>query len=226
MEMKRVLHLFAILMVATSCAFAQSPDSTSHSIPVSNAADSTQNNWVDLGVALEGAFGLWNVKLQEDHLRAPHFAFGLSGLIGFSHFAVRLSALGEYEAVYVSEGTQATINEGFWRLGGGVAVRYQQGKQDGVWAELGTAVLASLSGDVTLCESAEQNIYWGIETGVKVPLELSVGYRFPLGSVALETAAFGSYDLTKSTQFVVNETTRDARAWSVGARMILWAVRL
>jgi hypothetical protein len=181
---------------------------------------------VDLGVVLNGAFGMTNVKLHEDPLQAPQVAFGLSGLIGYHHFAFRLSMLGEYDALYVSEGSQATINEGFWRLGGGAAVRFQSSKEKGVWAELGSAVMVALQDKITLCESQEQSIYWGLESHVKVPLEISAGYRFPLGAVSLEAALFGAYDLTNSTTFVVNERKLDARAWNVGARFVLWAVRL
>ena len=225
--MKRIFRIVGFLIAVASCAFAQPSDSSSTLVLAPNASEaSSENLWVDLGVVLDGAFGMWNIKLQEDHLKAPHVAFGLSGLIGFNHFAFRLSALGEYEAVYVSEGTQATINEGFWRLGGGAAVRFQSSKEKGVWAELGSAVMVALQDKITLCESQEQSIYWGLESHVKVPLEISAGYRFPLGAVSLEAALFGAYDLTNSTTFVVNERKHDARAWNVGARFVLWAVRL
>ena len=102
----------------------------------------------------------------------------------------------------------------------------QSSKEKGVWAELGSAVMVALQDKITLCESQEQSIYWGLESHVKVPLEISAGYRFPLGAVSLEAALFGAYDLTNSTTFVVNERKLDARAWNVGARFVLWAVRL
>lgn len=225
--MKRIFRIVGFLIAVASCAFAQPSDSTSTLVPAPNASEaSSENLWVDLGVVLNGAFGMSNVKLHEDPLQAPQVAFGLSGLIGYHHFAFRLSMLGEYDALYVSEGSQATINEGFWRLGGGAAVRFQSNKEKGVWAELGSAVMVALQDKITLCESQEQNIYWGLESHVKVPLEISAGYRFPLGAVSLEAALFGAYDLTNSTTFVVNERKLDARAWNVGARFVLWAVRL
>lgn len=225
--MKRIFRIVGFLIAVASCAFAQPSDSTSTLVPAPNASEaSSENLWVDLGVVLNGAFGMSNVKLHEDPLQAPQVAFGLSGLIGYHHFAFRLSMLGEYDALYVSEGSQTTINEGFWRLGGGAAVRFQPSKEKGVWAELGSAVMVALQDKITLCESQEQSIYWGLESHVKVPLEISAGYRFPLGAVSLEIALFGAYDLTNSTTFVVNERKLDARAWNVGARFVLWAVRL
>lgn len=225
--MKRIFRIVGFLIAVASCAFAQPSDSTSALVPAPNASEaSSENLWVDFGVVLNGAFGMSNVKLHEDPLQAPQVAFGLSGLIGYHHFAFRLSMLGEYDALYVSEGSQATINEGFWRLGGGAAVRFQSSKEKGVWAELGSAVMVALQDKITLCESQEQSIYWGLESHMKVPLEISAGYRFPLGAVSLETALFGAYDLTNSTTFVVNERKLDARAWNVGARFVLWAVRL
>ncbi|MBP5248277.1 MAG: hypothetical protein J6Z31_10555 [Fibrobacter sp.] len=222
--MKRIFRILAALIVTSACVFADAPDS----IQVVQKTDSQSaiNRWVEFGVVLDGAYGQWNEKLHVDHLSAQQFGFGVSGLVGFDYFALRLSALGKYKAMYVSEGSQATINEGFWRLGGGVAARFQSGKQKGIWAELGTAALVSLQDKIALCESKEQNIYWGIESKVEVPLELSAGYRFALGSVSLETALFGSYDLTSPATFVVNDRKHEARAWNVGARVILWAVRL
>jgi len=225
--MKCAFQIFGILALVASCAFAHSPDSTSNGISAIGAAEKNEENrWVDLGFVLNGAYGMWNEKLHEDHLKAPQFEFGLSGLIGLDHFAFRLSLLGEYDALYVSEGSQATINEGFWRLGGGAAVRFQSNRDKGVWAEIGSGLLVAFQDKITLCESQEQNIYWGLESHVKVPLEISAGYRFPLGRISLETALFGAYDLTSPTTFVVNERKHDARAWNIGARVILWAVRL
>ncbi len=224
--MKRVFQIFGILILTASCAFAQSPDSSQAVLSGNNDSKSAENLWVDLGVVLDGAYGLWNIKLHEDYLKAPQFDFGLTGLVGFGRFAIRFSALGKYKAMYVTEGSQATINEGFWRLGGGAAVRFQSDMKKGVWAELGTAVLVAIQDKVTLCESEEQGIYWGIESNVEVPLEFSAGYRIPLGTVTLEMAIFGNYDLTIPATVVVNERKHDVRAWSIGARVILWAVRL
>ena len=82
--MKRIFRIVGFLIAVASCAFAQPSDSSSTLVLAPNASEaSSENLWVDLGVALDGAFGMWNVKLQEDHLKAPHVAFGLSGLIGF-----------------------------------------------------------------------------------------------------------------------------------------------
>ena len=120
--MKNAVRIICGIALLSSLAFASASGEVS---------DSLQNRLsVDLGVSLEGAFGLWNVKLEEDHIRTPEFGFGVSSLWGIGLLAFRISALGKYQAVYVSEGTQATINEGFWRLGGGVAVRLQENSLD------------------------------------------------------------------------------------------------
>ncbi len=217
--MKNAVRIICGIALLSSLAFASASG---------EVADSLQNRLsVDLGVSLEGAFGLWNVKLEEDHIRTPEFGFGVSSLWGIGHLAFRISALGKYQAVYVSEGTQATINEGFWRLGAGVAVRLQENSLEGFWTEIGSSWMFPLRKSKTLCEGSDgtQDIRWFLKTDLEVPLEFSLGYRIPVGFVSLDFSLFGMYDLTKPLTFRVNENERQSRAWNVGFRTTLWGLR-
>ncbi len=177
---------------------------------------------ISLGLNGDGAFGLWSAKLDKEHFTSPQFGFGISGLFSYGHFGVRLSALGKYQAVYVSEGTRATVNEGFWRLGGGGAFRIQNSPKEGAWAELGAAALFPLQRRITLCESEEQGLRWDLESNVEIPVELSAGYRFPLKAVSLDVSLFGAYDLNEPLSLRANERNIHAKAWNVGGRIALW----
>lgn len=177
---------------------------------------------LDAGLSMDGAFGLWNAKLDKDHFKSPQFGFGLSGLLGFGHFGVRFSALGKFQAVYVSEGTRATVNEGFWRLGGGGAFRIQDSPKGGFWAELGAAALFPLQSRIILCESESQGIRWDLKSKAEIPVELSAGYRFPLEVVSLDASLFGTYDLNEPLSLRANERNVHAGAWNIGVRIALW----
>ena len=228
--MKKIFRILSFLAVFSAVAFAEeiSPAVAEQTPDSSSAADSLQTAWtVDLGASFGGGFGLWNIKLDQDHLRAPQFGFDISTLVGYGHFALRLSAIGKYQAVYISEGTFATIYEGFWRLGGGLAARFQLENDRGFWTELGASALAPLKKNITLCEGMHgaKFIHWELKSQVEVPLELALGYRIPLGPIFLDLALYGAYDLNHSMTFRVNENERDARAWNIGGKLTLWAVR-
>lgn len=211
--MIRIFPLFGFCLLAWSLTFAEESNSP---------LESPKPIQFDLGVSVDGAYGMWNAKLEKEHFDAPQFGFGVSALWGYGHFAFRISGIGKYQAIYASEGTQATINEGFWRFGGGGAFRIQQNARNGFWTELGSHALFAVKKEITLVENAEQNILWQLKSKVQVPLEISAGYRIPQKAFRWEFALFGSYDLTEPLSLRANKTVIQAKSVAVGARISLW----
>ncbi len=211
--MVRFCHLFGFCFLAWNLAFAEESN---------RPLESSTPFQFDLGISIDGAYGIWNAKLEKEHFDAPQFGFGVSALWGYGHFALRVSGSGKYQAIYASEGTQATMNEGFWRFGGGGALRIQQSVLKGFWTELGSYALFAVKKEITLVENAEQNILWQLNSKVQVPLEISAGYRLPLKAFRWEFALFGSYDLTEPLSLRANETVIQAKSIVVGARISLW----
>jgi hypothetical protein len=171
-----------------------------------------------LGVALEGSYGMFNVKLKEDHFAIPEFGGGLSLMFGYSHFALRLEGLLKYETVYVNEDI-GTVNEDFWRLGGGAFVRWMSNLNSGMLVETGISMYSSLTGDIVLYE--DESYKWKLGFNNEIPVAVSVGYKFAGEKFAPEIAVYGEYDVTKSVSFNF-ESENEASAWHVGLRLIGW----
>ena len=171
-----------------------------------------------LGLVFEGSYGLFNVKLKEDHFGITEFGCGLSLMFGYSYFAFRLEGLLKYETIYVSENI-GTVNEDFWRLGGGAFVRWMSLWNSGIFVEAGISMYSSLTGDILLYE--DETYKWELGFNNEIPVAVAVGYKFAGENFAPEIAIYGEYDVTEPACFKLGNT-KEASAWHVGLRLISW----
>ena len=56
-----------------------------------------------MGLLVNGSYGLFNQKLKSNSFMVPSAGAGITAMIGYSHFALRLEGLFIYERIYVSE---------------------------------------------------------------------------------------------------------------------------
>ena len=171
-----------------------------------------------MGLVVDGSYGLFNQKLMSNSFMVPSAGAGITAMIGYSHFALRLEGLFKYERIYVSEEV-GTVNEGFWRLGGGAFARFMSGLECGFVAEVGASIYSSLTNDIVLYD--DQKTVWTLKSSTEIPLEVAVGYKIPVKPVSFEFAAFFDYELTKSMNFAFGGDYK-ATAWHAGIRAIAW----
>ena len=182
--------------------------------------ESNPNIIVDFGAELDGAFGMYDQKLQSNSFLDPQYGLGLTVLFGYTHFALRLDGQLKYEIVYVNENV-GVVNESCLRLGGGLFARYMTGFNSGIVAEVGVSYYSALSDNVLLYEN--KNYSWMLNFEDQIPLEIAVGYKFPVSFFKMETDAFVSFDLSESVDFAFGESHKSS-AWHAGLRLIGWFI--
>lgn len=171
-----------------------------------------------MGLVVDGSYGLFNQKLMSNSFMVPSAGAGITAMIGYSHFALRLEGLFKYERIYVSEEV-GTVNEGFWRLGGGAFARFMSGLECGFVAEVGASIYSSLTNDIVLYD--DQKTEWTLKSSTEIPLEVAVGYKIPVKPVSFEFAAFFDYELANSMNFAFGGDYK-ASAWHAGIRAVAW----
>ncbi|MBR5412353.1 MAG: hypothetical protein IK114_04845 [Fibrobacter sp.] len=171
-----------------------------------------------MGLLVNGSYGLFNQKLKSNSFMVPSAGAGITAMIGYSHFALRLEGLFIYERIYVSE-EAGTVNEGLWRVGGGAFARFMSGLKYGFVAEVGASVYSSLMNDIVLYD--DQKTVWTLKPLTEIPLEVAVGYKIPVKPVSFEVDAIFNYELSNSMNFAFGGDYK-ATAWHAGIRAIAW----
>ena len=173
-----------------------------------------------VGATASGAFGMFDVKYDQNHFKDFPFALGVSGLFSKQQFGARLPGSLQYHRLYVSESGNRTINEGYWRAGLGLYGRWMPAMKEGLIVELGITGAWVTSDDIRVpspFNSRQSDIFYRPQS--EYDIELGAGYGITFAGMAGEIGAFVSYDLNETMEFT-NEV--DGSAFHIGARASFW----
>ena len=177
-----------------------------------------------VGLTGSGAFGMFNVKYDQNHFKDFPFALGVSGLFSKSQFGARLTGSMQYHRLYVSESNNRTINEGYWRAGLGLYGRWMPAMKEGLIVELGLTAAWVTSDDIRIpspYSTRHTDMFYRPQS--EYDIELGAGYSISFAGMAGELGAFVSYDLNDPMEFT-NDV--DGSAFHIGARATFWILNL
>lgn len=173
-----------------------------------------------VGATASGAFGMFDVKYDQNRFKDFPFALGVSGLFSKQQFGARLTGSLQYHRLYVSESGNRTINEGYWRAGLGLYARWMPAMKEGLIVELGITGAWVTSDDIRIRSPFATNhtdIFYRPQS--EYDLELGAGYGITFAGMAGELGAFVSYDLDETMRF---KTGVEGTAFHIGARATFW----
>ena len=173
-----------------------------------------------VGATASGAFGMFDVKYDQNHFKDFPFALGVSGLFSKQQFGARLTGSLQYHRLYVSESGNRTINESYWRAGLGLYGRWMPSMKEGLIVELGITGAWVTSDDIRIqspFSGGHANIFYRPQAEYDV--ELGAGYGITFAGMAGELGAFVAYDLNEPMRFTSDV---DGSAFHIGARATFW----
>ena len=175
------------------------------------------------GLTASGAFGMFDVKYDNNHFKDFPFAVGLSGLFSKGMFGARLTGSMQYHRLYVGESRNRSVNEGYWRAGVGLYGRWMPAKKEGLIVELGLTGAWVTSDDIVLQPHTTRYARVTYKPQSEYDVELGAGYSINFAGMAGELGLFAAYDLTKTMEFTSDV---DGNAWHIGARATFWILNL
>ncbi len=171
------------------------------------------------GLTASGAFGMFDVKYDNNHFKDFPFTFGVSGLFSKGMFGARLTGSMQYHRLYVGESRNRSVNEGYWRAGVGLYGRWMPAKKEGLIVELGLTGAWVTSDDIVLQPHTTRMARVTYVPQSEYDVELGAGYSINFAGMAGELGAFVGYDLNKTMEFTSDV---DGKAWHIGARATFW----